>query len=69
MPKYEYEVLIKYYETHSVFVEADDWEEAEKIALEKYSNGETEIKYSYTDAEVNWSNEEDAAANREYEEN
>lgn len=57
--KHEYEVLITYTEVHSVYVMADDYEQAEELALDKYSEGETEIHYSQTEARVNWSDEED----------
>lgn len=59
MSKHEYEVLITYTEVHSVFVEADDDEQAIEAALDKYHNSETEISYTRTDAKVNWSDEED----------
>lgn len=59
MPKHEYEVLITYTEVHSVFVEADDWEAAEELALDLHNEGKTEISYSRTEAKVNWSDEED----------
>lgn len=59
MPKHEYEVKITYTEVHSVYVEADDWETAEELALDLYSEGKTEMNYSRTEAEVNWSDEED----------
>lgn len=58
MAKYEYEVLVTYIEVHSVFVEADDEETAKEMALDLQSEGKTEIRYSRTDATVNWSNEE-----------
>lgn len=57
--KYEYEVLITYTEVHSVFVEAEDDEQAQELALDKYHNNETEISYTRTDAKVNWSDAED----------
>lgn len=60
-PKHEYEVLIKYAETHRVFVEAEDEEQACELALDKYNEGETEISWCRTDAEVNWSDEEPEA--------
>lgn len=55
----EYEVRVTYTEVHSVFVTAEDWEEAEKKAEELYHNGETEMKYSRVDTVVDWSDEED----------
>lgn len=58
-PKHEYEVYIKNTVVHAVFVMADDYEEAEKLAEEKFYNGETEYKYELMDVEVNWSDEED----------
>lgn len=59
MPKHEYEVLVTYTEVHSVFVQAEDWETAEDMALDLFSEGKTEMKYSHTDAKVDWSDEED----------
>lgn len=56
--KYEYEVLITYTEVHSVFVEADDEEEAKERALDAYYDGKTEMRRHDTEAVVNWSNEE-----------
>lgn len=58
MPKHEYEFIITYTEKHRVFVEAEDEEQARELALDKYSDGETEIYYSDTEAKVNWSDEE-----------
>jgi hypothetical protein len=58
MAKHEYEVLITYTEVHSVFVEAEDEEAAEELALDAYSEGTTEMSYSRTEAKVNWSDEE-----------
>lgn len=57
--KHEYEILIKYREVHRVFVMAEDADAAKELALDKYADGETEIEYSETEAEVNWSDEED----------
>lgn len=57
-PKHEYEVRVTYTEVHSVYVEAEDWETAEELAEEKFHKGETEMKYSRVDTEVDWSNEE-----------
>lgn len=59
MKKHEYEVLVTYTEVHSVFVTAEDEEQAQELALDKYSNGETEMRYSRTEAKVDWSDEED----------
>lgn len=58
MPKHEYEVRVTYTEVHSVYVEAEDWEEAEKLAEELYHDGKTEMKYSRVDTEVDWSDED-----------
>ena len=57
--KHEYEVLVTYTEVHSVFVTAEDEDAAKELALDMYSEGETEMKYSRTEAGVNWSDEED----------
>ena len=59
MPKYEYEVRITYTEVHSVYVEAEDEDAAKELALDMHSDGKTEMKYSRTEAVVDWSNEED----------
>lgn len=59
MAKYEYEVYITYTEVHSVFVEADDYESAKELALDMYDEGKTEMKYSRTEANVEWTDEED----------
>lgn len=59
MAKHEYEVYITSTVVHAVFVTADDYEEAEKLAEEKFCNGEAEYKYELTDVKVNWSDEED----------
>ena len=58
-PKHEYEILITYTEVHSVFVEAEDEDSAKELALDLHSDGKTEIRYSRTEASVNWSDEED----------
>ena len=57
--KHEYEVKVTYTEVHSVYVTAEDWETAEKLAEAMYHRGETEIQHSHTDVEVAWSDEED----------
>lgn len=56
---HEYEVLVTYTEVHSVFVTAEDEDAAKELALDKFSNGETEMRYSRTEAKVDWSDEED----------
>lgn len=56
---HEYEILVTYTEVHSVFVTAEDCESAKEMALDLYSEGKTEMKYSRTEAGVNWSDEED----------
>lgn len=56
--KHEYEVLITYTEVHSVFVEAEDEDAAKELALDMHSEGQTEMKYSRTEAVVNWSDED-----------
>lgn len=57
--KYEYEFLITNTEVYSVFVEAEDYETAKKLAEEKYYNGEAEMRRSEVDLVCNWSDEED----------
>lgn len=59
MPKHEYEVLVTYTEVHSVFVTAEDEDQAKELALDMYSDGKTEMRYSRTEAKVDWSDEED----------
>lgn len=60
MPKHEYEVRITNTEVRSVFVEADDWEEAERLAEEKfYSDRDScEVRSESLDVEVSWSDED-----------
>lgn len=41
-----------------MFVTAEDCESAKEKALDLYSEGNTEMKYSRTEAEENWSDEE-----------
>lgn len=48
----EYKVRIKYTEIYYVYVKADSYEEAEDIALDKYSNGDCEIYFEDLTAEV-----------------
>lgn len=56
---YEYEIIVTYTEVHSVYVTAEDCESAKEKALDLYSEGKTEMKYSRTEAVENWSDEED----------
>lgn len=58
-PKHEYEVLITRTEVYSVFVTAEDYEQAEELAEEKFYNGEAESQRESVDVKVNWSDEED----------
>ena len=58
-PKHEYEVYITSTEVHSVFVMAEDYETAEKMAEELYYEGKTEFVRSDVECVVNWSDEED----------
>lgn len=57
--KHEYEVLVTRTEVYSVFVKAENYEEAEELAEEKYYNGDAELQRTSTVCEVNWSDEED----------
>lgn len=59
MPKYEYEFYITFTEVHSVFVEAENEDEARELAEDKYYNGEAEYRYERTEVKLNWSDEED----------
>lgn len=59
MPKHEYEVLVTYTEVHSVFVTAEDEDQAKEIARDMYSDGKTEMRRWDMEAVVNWSDEED----------
>lgn len=58
-PKHEYEVLITRTEVYSVLVTAEDYEQAEELAEEKFYNGEAESQHESVDVKVNWSDEED----------
>lgn len=60
MPKYEYEYIVEYTETHRVFVEADSEEEARKLAEEKYYNNheDCELTSERIDFELNWSDDD-----------
>lgn len=61
MAKHEYEVCFTYTERTSVYVEADDWEEAVELAEEKYYSDRDSCEYkdeSLT-VDINWSDEED----------
>ena len=42
-----------------MYVTAEDCESAKEKALDLYSEGKTEMKYSRTEAVENWSDEED----------
>lgn len=60
MAKHEYKVLITYTEHHSVYVEADNEEEAEEKARDMFYNGETEAEGQPEPlVKVTWSDEED----------
>lgn len=59
MAKHEYEVRIVYEEIHSMFVEAEDCEEAVKMAEEKYYNGDTDVLRSGKHTEISRLDEED----------
>lgn len=62
MPKHEYRVRITYTGHHTVYVEveAEDEDEAKRIAEEKFYNGETEDEgQPEPTVEVDWSDEED----------
>lgn len=59
MPKHEYDIRIIYTEVHRVFVEAEDEDSAKELALDMYNEGKTEFSYSRTEANVEWSDEED----------
>lgn len=61
MPKYEYEYIVKYTETHRVFVEADSEEEAKELAEEKFYNSpeDCELTNEQIDFELNWTDSND----------
>lgn len=50
--KHEYKVQITYTEVHSVYVEAESYEEAEQIAEAMYHRGETEMTHFDTTVEA-----------------
>jgi hypothetical protein len=59
MAKHEYEIIVKLTERYRVFVEADDWDEAESKAFELFNDGKVELEFEDVTAECNWSDEED----------
>lgn len=60
MPKYEYEYIVKYTETHRVFVEANSEEAARKLAEEKFYNNheDCELTSEHIDFDLNWTDDD-----------
>ena len=60
MPKHEYKVCITYTENYSVYVEAENEDEAKEMATDKFYNGDLEAEgQPEPDVRVDWSDEED----------
>lgn len=68
-PKHEYRIVITCTEHYSVYVFAEDDEQAVDLALNKYYNGDADVEQTYEDTEANvdwcgddtWTDEEIAA--------
>lgn len=58
MAKHEYEIRIRYTETYTVFVEADDYEAAEEKAMRLFDDGKVALDSADTSTELIWSDEE-----------
>lgn len=58
MSKHEYEIIVTVTERYRVFVEADNWEEAESKAFERLNDGKVELDSEDVTAACNWSDEE-----------
>lgn len=58
--KYEYKVVIKYTEHSSVYVMAENEDEAIEKAEQMYHNGEAECTYEDFESTVDWTDNPDA---------